>query len=880
MKNATIESITNQSEQEEQIIIFEDEGAQEIMQSPNQTAKLDNQMLQATTREDRNHSIPDFLNRVYQIDNFTWSKTSVRGEVLKQYRFPDILLNNSNIQAKIRNFFGFRAGVELTILINKQPFQAGNLMISFLPNAKYNVAKDALHKLKEGIVSRSGSPRTNLDLMDGTKATLQVPFMSPFVYYNLLDKSGTIGDFYISVYSPLSDVAASGTVSVQVMARFIDIDLEFPTGIVPATYNPLAQAISCLTENPKYSREGIKTAIDRLKKLIKDADAGKVVHQSNQRCVNIKQKALPNMADSDGIEHSHVLSLCKNNSLSSVAETKAGPAEMDFKHILAIPNYFNAFTINKTQAAGALLFSTLISPTVLPNVTSDYGTIVDYFAFLAANFKKWRGSIKFSFRAIKTTFHSCRVRVWFCPGAANATNVDRNACLSKIVDLKELNTFEFEVPYIWPRPWLDCSSNPNSLGVLGIDLINALVSPDTVADNFDVVIERSMGSDFSFNLPRSNNYAAFDISTVPPSTPLSHLRVDKLRHQVATQSNQDNQRTLQDDTSFERPGNSQWADERTMGSNINNVKQMISRATGFIRKSLYIPSTNPDFKLSATTGSIVYVSTTSVYSFTGTPFEVPESASEGPDVPVGGSMLVNATQDFLVLEYDTDLEVILHPGLYTITAEDSWFKINNSYITGKLVTKTTFVTEKETDAFPKVNLNSTLEKPYALNIQPHALLGAFTDVNNNVVEPSYDSLSYFSSIYAFYRGSVDIRIYSSADSYIVQINPNDIGTNGNKNRASEIVSYDISSTPSLITQAVRTSVEGYGEFHIPYYAQSYCSSIVNKGLMVVKDEVDNLTLPETTMTIIPNGTVESIQLFRSGGTDFEMFYLCGTPILV
>lgn len=880
MKNATIESITDQSKQEEQIIMFEDEGAQEIMQSPNQTAKLDNQMLQATTREDRNHSIPDFLNRVYQIDNFTWSKTSVRGEVLKQYRFPDVLLNNANIQAKIRNFFGFRAGVELTILINKQPFQAGNLMISFLPNAKYNVAKDALHKLKEGIVSRSGSPRTNLDLMDGTKATLQVPFMSPFVYYNLLDKSGTIGDFYISVYSPLSDVAATGTVSVQVMARFIDIDLEFPTGIVPATYNPLAQAISCLTENPKYSRKGIKTAIDRLRKLIEDADSGKVVQQSNQRCVNIKQKALPNMADSDGIEHSHVLSLCKNNSLSSVAETKAGPAEMDFKHILAIPNYFNAFNIAKSQAAGTLLFSTLVSPTILPNISSDYGTVVDYFAFLAANFKKWRGSIKFSFRAIKTTFHSCRVRVWFCPGAADATNVDRNACISKIVDLKELNTFEFEVPYVWPRPWLDCSDTPNSLGVLGIDLINALVSPDTVADNFDVVMERSMGSDFSFNLPRSNNFAVFDISTVPPSTPLSHLRFDKLRHQVATQSNQDNQRTLQDDTSFERPGNSQWADERTMGSNINNVKQMISRATGFIRKSLYIPTTNPNFTLSATLGTIVLNTIDNVYSFSGTPIEVPDKTGINPDVPVGGSMLVNVVGNILVLEYDTGVEIVLHPGLYTITAETAWFRITNSYINSKLVTKTTFVTELTTDAFPKVTLTSAVETPYALSIQPHALLGAFTDANNNVVEPSYDSLSYFSSIYSFYRGSVDIRIFSTAESYIVQINPNDSGSNGGKNRASEIVAYDVGSASSLITQAVRTSVEGFGEFHIPYYAQSYCSSIVNKGVMVVKDEINNLTLPETTMTIIPNEAVESIRLFRSGGTDFEMFYLCGTPILV
>ena len=147
-----------------------------------------------------------------------------------------------------------------------------------------------------------------------------------------------------------------------------------------------------------------------------------------------------------------------------------------------------------------------------------------------------------------------------------------------------------------------------------------------------------------------------------------------------------------------------------MGSNINNVKQMISRATAYIRKTLSIPATNPDFSLTATLGSIVFVEADNWYSFSATAIEVVGTPGVGPNVPVGSSMLVNIIRDTLVLEYDTGLEIVLHPGLYTITPETAWFKINNDYITGKLVTKTTFVTELETDAFPKVTLSSYIEE--------------------------------------------------------------------------------------------------------------------------------------------------------------------------
>nr|QRQ90168.1 MAG: hypothetical protein 2 [Riboviria sp.] len=504
-----------------QILTLQDEGVNETMVAPIVKTSIDPTVIKGATAETKTHRIPDFLNRLYQIDSFNWAKTDIRGQVLKTYRFPDVLLAIPNIREKISRFYAMRGGIEFVVLVQNQKFQAGNLLISYLPNAKYNIVKKAVHDSGlQGIVSRSGSPRVNLDLMDGTRASLSVPFSSPFVFYNLLNEEGTIGDMYISVYSVLQDIAASGTVSVRVYARFVDADPEFPTGELPAITNQtptLTRSIESFMERP--SRKALDVAKQQIESILKRIDAGELVLQvnTNLSASGFKQKALPKMASSNDSDLTHILSTHSNNSLLPMSSSgKASSNEMDFQEMLRIPCYYDAFSISTADSASTNKWSVSVSPFVPPNITNTDSSIsADYIFALANLFKKWRGGITYRFRAVKTRFHSVRVRVWFSAGSSSQNLVNRDSVYSKIVDLEVENSFTMEIPYIHPFNWLNTQGGATSLGLIGVDVENPMVAPETVADSIDIVVDRFASEDFKFSLPTSMNYFPFNPTVRP-----------------------------------------------------------------------------------------------------------------------------------------------------------------------------------------------------------------------------------------------------------------------------------------------------------------------------------------------------------------------------
>lgn len=493
------------------------------MQAPAAVSATENALISSTTHENRDHNVLSFLQRAYSIANFTWAKTSATGDVLATFRFPDILLSQPALSAKTRNFFGLRAGVELLVLINKQQFQAGNLLISYLPNARYNSAKAAM--AQTSLQTRTGMPRTNLDLMDATRATLRVPYASPFIYYNLLTGDGTIGDFYISVYSPLSDVADAGTVSVQVFARFIDVDLEFPTGSTPVSFTKTHGIDNLIEEfRVKPNFDSLKQLIregNSVLKTIKDGDFRFQMNSENNRTQNMKLRALPNMAVSSDTNNAHIMSLFSSNVLPSTDMGQTSSSEMNINSVLQIPCYHDRFPISN-QASGVNVWSKLVQPQTAITPNADGSLDVDYIHFHSEPFSKWRGSIIYHFRVVKTTFHSLRVRVWFSPASLITDTIDRNAVYSKIIDLKDTNHFTFEVPYIWPHPFLNVHVNPTSLGTIGVDIVNQMVFPATVDSSINVIVERSAGTDFCLNLPTVVRSYPFNPVVIPETTRAHH----------------------------------------------------------------------------------------------------------------------------------------------------------------------------------------------------------------------------------------------------------------------------------------------------------------------------------------------------------------------
>lgn len=514
------QEVYEQTTEQVEIIGFQDEGRKEELNAPIRQTQSPSSLVQASTKEDRNHTIPGFLQRAYQIDNFQWSVNDTAGSVLKQYRFPDVLLAQPALSRKAFNFFGLRAGVEFIVLVNKQQFQQGNLLISYLPGARYNSAKNAMCQTTDpssnaNLSTLTGMPRVNLDLMDATRADLTVPYASPFIYYNLLSGEGTIGDFYITVYSQLKDIAADATVSVQVMARFVDVDLQFPAGTSPASFSKvplLDNLINNFSQKPDLVT--LQNLLREGKSLVEKHKAGSFRFQMNSENVsasNFKPVALPNMAVSDQSNNAHILSLSSSNNLPSANMGKASSSEMNFKTIVQIPIYFDRFSIASSVGGNTNVYSKLVTLLDYSNKDSSTNSVgIDYITFLGQNFSKWRTSFKYNFRFVKTTFHSLRVRIFFAPNATSESGVDRNAVISKIIDLKDNNFAEFEVPFIWPHPFLNTEVGNKNLGILGVDVLTKMVHPATVASSIDVIVERSAGTDFCLNLPKQLSYFPFD----------------------------------------------------------------------------------------------------------------------------------------------------------------------------------------------------------------------------------------------------------------------------------------------------------------------------------------------------------------------------------
>lgn len=512
---ASVDTVTNQSQEQIEILGFADEGQNEKLSLINNVSSLQNSVVSSSIQEIRQHSVISFLQRVYQIDNFQWNLDDTAGEVLRTYRFPDVLLKQLALSKKVMNFFGLRAGVEFIVLVNKQPFQQGNLLISFLPGAKYNPAKFNMCKVESSsnlnLPVLTGMSRVNLDLMDSTRATLTVPYVSPFIYYNLLTHDGTIGDFIITVYSKLRDVAANGSVSVQVMARFVDVDVQFPAGTQMPT---LVSSSNILNLFEKFSfspsLSSIKEVVEEGNKIIKDSSTSFVFQMNSDSgsCLNIKPKALPGMANADLINNAHFLSVDQNNRFPSTLSFGNAPDEMNFKNIVQIPVYFDRFLISKNDQAHKNVWVKQITLLNYDNKDESKGLYaLDYLTYIGQMFSKWHSSFKFTFRFVKTLYHSMRIRIFFAPCVSSVDLVDRNAVISKIIDLKEINQCEFEVPFEWPHPYLNTiGSYATSLGCIGVDIVTKLVSPDTVSNDIEVIVERSAGQDFSVNLPRNINY--------------------------------------------------------------------------------------------------------------------------------------------------------------------------------------------------------------------------------------------------------------------------------------------------------------------------------------------------------------------------------------
>lgn len=584
---------SNITEEQREIVHFTSEGVIPTTSAVPDIADLNTDYLSMTVREDRIHSVIDFLSRPVALKTDSWSSSIVPETSAAQLytaNFPEVLIANNMIKEKLSGFVGLRATLVVKVQVNSQPFQQGRLMLQYFPYAQYMPQRVAL--VNSTLQGRSGCPRVDLDLSVGTEIEMRIPYVSPHTYFNLITGQGSFGAIYLNVYSQLRDqVSGSGSVEYTVWAHLENVDVQYPTGAniytgsAPNYHNLAARLASGLmteqeviqmykkkTFNQKPAKIFAQSGFE-LSQLASNHAPSKGVGQISEGLSTLSRipiignmftrpawissaasnifrmlgfskptmQGLPSedklrtqvrMANYDGADASHKLALSSQNAI----ETKPGLSgttsdEMALSHVTSIPNFWDNFSWPSTgggASPGTVLWSNFVTPMKIKAYSS---TITDRFrtthmGYVANSFGLWRGSLIYTFKFVKTQYHSGRLRISFIPFYYNSTistgTPDVSKSYQKIVDLRKATEVTFTVPYVSTRPWMYCIRPESSwlgtnnakmyncvTGIIRVEVLNTLVAAQNVFSSIDTIVEVSGGPDLTFANPTCPSYLPY-----------------------------------------------------------------------------------------------------------------------------------------------------------------------------------------------------------------------------------------------------------------------------------------------------------------------------------------------------------------------------------
>lgn len=223
--------------------------------------------------------------------------------------------------------------------------------------------------------------------------------------------------------------------------------------------------------------------------------------------------------------------------------------EQDLGYLARIPQFIGQFEYT-TKQINEILWSTYVSPTYfVPGSVKITGneitgcevgdkigtwdsdsinelqpTILNY---ISSFFVYWTGSLVYTFRFVKTDYHSGRIEISFHP-FTNDVRKDRiNYAYRAVIDLRDTTEVSLTIPYVAPQPWkrvLPASPlsdakweqfGPGTTGRLVVRAITPLIrSSAVVYDKVHCVIEVRAGDDFRLQTPVATSYLGFTLNNL------------------------------------------------------------------------------------------------------------------------------------------------------------------------------------------------------------------------------------------------------------------------------------------------------------------------------------------------------------------------------
>lgn len=436
---------------------------------------------------------------------------------------------------KLDGYYGFRATTVLTMVVNATRFQQGRYMLCFMSTAGGLNAGPSNPVLVHSntLTQRTQLPRIEIDLNCDTQAVLKIPFVSTFNMFPFqnINIAGLydIGNVQIFPYIPINSVSGSTSAYFTVYAHFEDVELIGPAvpqmaplptdiernskqaGPVSSVLTNFTSAINIWNDVPllsSYTRSAawVTDALARTADIFGFSKPGNL-----DKPMRVNRVPGVYSANVDNLDQALPMSLSVKNEVAILPGFSGTDVdEMDFSFIATIPAYVQTIIFQTGVIPGTNILNFPVAPPAAATRTGTSGiTIYDFtpVGLMINLFDLWRGSLVFTFKIVKTEFHSGRLSFSFLPQQPNATAVGTNVSGTQyinreIIDIREANIVTLTIPYMSVKPWL---KQGEATGFLQIHVVDELMAPTTVASSISIIMEVSGGPDIEFAFPKATN---------------------------------------------------------------------------------------------------------------------------------------------------------------------------------------------------------------------------------------------------------------------------------------------------------------------------------------------------------------------------------------
>lgn len=497
------------------------------------------------------HSVISFLRRPVIISSVEWLAGTTRDTNLFNVIIPDIALNLPIYRGKLDGYTSFRATAVLRLQVNAQPFQCGRLILAAVPMP--TLIRGRGQYLEKHPALLQGVNHVQMDINKQTEVILRVPFLSPFNAYDLIHGEYPWARIIVRVYSPLNSVDQSSLQCI-LWVSFDDIVMGAPTSAPVISIaqeqsgQPSASAVgkqrgaegSSTSSKIAGVVSGVGSLIPGLGGIATAASSvisgvgslfGFSKPLNTVDALTILSRPTHNFANEDGADNALGLGLKRDNNIDSYPGLGGtSMKETSLHYVRSIPQWIGQFAYTVNTRFRDELFrihvmphaylpgsATFISPVGAPRaIGCSQPTILGYISNM---FVYWTGSLVYTFRFVKTDFHSGRVEISFHPFAPEVDKDRVDYTYRTVVDLRTTSEISVSVPYISPTPWklttqydpydnMDWSLlGPHSTGTIYIRAITPLIVGNSIASScIECLVEQRAGPDFQLQTPTNSVY--------------------------------------------------------------------------------------------------------------------------------------------------------------------------------------------------------------------------------------------------------------------------------------------------------------------------------------------------------------------------------------